>query len=375
MISPFLDLKNINNQCREELIEAATRVIDSGWYIQGEELRAFEREYATYCGTKYCIGLANGLDALTIIFRAWRELGMLKDGDEVIVPANTYIASVLAITENQLKPVLVDPDEHTYNLSPAKTAAAITPNTKVILAVHLYGKLAPMNQLMNLADKYGLLVIEDSAQAHGASIDSRKAGNWGHAAAFSFYPGKNLGALGDAGAVTTNDGELANTIRALGNYGSIKKYEHFYKGVNSRLDDIQAAMLRVKLKYLDDSNKKRKLIALQYSKQIKNPLLVQPINSDQSFETIQDHVFHLYVIQTAKRNNFKTYLKNQNIETLIHYPVPPHKQNAYSTDLKITLPITERLSDTVVSIPISPIMSEGEIEHVIEVCQSFKGDL
>ena len=229
-VVPFLDLKMFNAQYREDLIEATTRVIDSGWYILGSEVKNFEQEFATYCGTKHCIGMANGLDALTLTLRAWKELGKLKEGDEVIVPANTYIASILAITENRLKPVLIEPDEHTFNLCPRKTAAAFTSRTKAILAVHLYGQLAPMPELMALADHHGLLVLEDSAQAHGAAINGKKAGSWGHASGFSFYPGKNLGALGDAGAVTTNDDELANTIRALGNYGSHKKYENLYPG-------------------------------------------------------------------------------------------------------------------------------------------------
>ena len=248
---PFLDLKIINAQYRNELAQAAIDVIDSGWYVQGEQVEVFEREFADYCGAKHCIGVANGLDALILTLRAWKELGKLKEGDEVIVPANTYIASILAITENRLVPVLVEPDVDSYNLCPRNTEAAITPKTKAILPVHLYGQLADMPAIMDIAKRHNLLVLEDSAQAHGASMSGKKSGNWGDASGFSFYPGKNLGALGDGGAVTTNDDELAQTIRALGNYGSHKKYQSLYKGVNSRLDEIQAAILRVKLRYLE----------------------------------------------------------------------------------------------------------------------------
>ena len=260
----FLDLKAINAAFREKLIEACTRVIDSGWYIAGNELSNFEDGFARYCGSKHCIGVANGLDALILPLRAWKELGKLKEGDEVIVPANTYIASILAITENGLVPVLVEPDDATYNLSPCKVEGAITAKTRAILAVHLYGQLADMPALLDIAQRYNLLVLEDSAQAHGASIDGRRAGNWGNASGFSFYPGKNLGALGDAGAITTNDDELAQSLRALRNYGSHEKYKNIYQGVNSRLDEIQAAMLSVKLKYLDEQIRQRRSIAQAY---------------------------------------------------------------------------------------------------------------
>src|SRR5690554_3936476 len=279
---PFLDLKNINAQYRDELIVAATRVIDSGWYIQGNELTAFEQEFSAYCGSKHCIGVANGLDALTLTLRAWKEMGKLKEGDEVIVPANTYIASILAITENRLKPVLVEPDATTYNLSVENTRQAITPKTKAILVVHLYGQLADMPALMALAEEHDLLVLEDSAQAHGASIDGRKAGNWGHASGFSFYPGKNLGALGDAGAVTTNDDELAETLFALRNYGSHEKYKNLFQGVNSRLDEIQAAMLSVKLKHLDTEIAHRRKVADAYIKGINNPAVTLPLTLNSS---------------------------------------------------------------------------------------------
>ncbi len=369
---PFLDLKAINAQYRDELVAAATQVIDSGWYIQGTEVKAFEQEFADYCGSKHCVGVANGLDALTLTLRAWKEMGKLKEGDEVIVPANTYIASILAITENRLKPVLVEPDEATFNLCPEKTAAAITPNTKAIVAVHLYGQIAPMPELMRLADQHSLLVLEDAAQAHGASIDGRKAGNWGHAAGFSFYPGKNLGALGDAGAVTTDDEQLARTIRALSNYGSHKKYENLYQGVNSRLDEMQAALLRVKLKYLDMGTLRRKEIALAYVKGINNPVLTQPIPANSTRESLGSHVFHLYVICTAAREALQVHLLESDVQSLIHYPIPPHQQQAYSQWSDQSYPLTEAIHQQVLSLPISPIMTDEQVEAVIDVCNCFE---
>jgi dTDP-4-amino-4,6-dideoxygalactose transaminase len=372
MTIPFLDLKTINAQYRQELVDATARVIDSGWFIQGTELKMFESEFAAYCGTRHCVGVANGLDALTLTLRAWKEMGKLKSGDEVIVPANTYIASILAITENSLVPVLVEPDEHTYNLCPVKTAAVITADTRVILAVHLYGQLAPMSELMNLADTHGLLVLEDSAQAHGAAINGRMAGSWGHASGFSFYPGKNLGALGDAGAVTTNDDELAATIRALGNYGSVKKYENLYQGVNSRLDEIQAAMLRVKLRYIDAETRRRKRVAMAYARGISNPLLLQPITAKRSLESLENHVFHLYVVRTLKRDALHTYLSNTGIQTLIHYPIPPHKQQAYRQLSKKSYPSTERIHQQVLSLPISPAMTDDQVNAVVTACNNFE---
>lgn len=369
---PFLDLKSINARNRAELISAAERVIDSGWYIQGEELKRFEAEFASYCGTQHCIGAANGLDALTLTLRAWKELGKLKDGDEVIVPANTYIASILAITENRLAPVLVEPDAATYNLCPHRTAAAITRKTKAILAVHLYGQLAPMPEIMELAEQHHLLVLEDAAQAHGASTSGRKAGSWGHAAGFSFYPGKNLGALGDAGAVTTNDSELAATIRALGNYGSHKKYENLYKGVNSRLDELQAALLRVKLSGLDADASRRRDIARAYAQRIQNPLLVNPIPPNAAQLDLLSHVFHLYVIRTNSRQLLQDHLSQGGVQTLIHYPVAPHKQEAYAEWSHLTYPITEALHEQVLSLPISPTMTDDEVSYVIEACNTYR---
>ncbi|MDA3833715.1 MAG: DegT/DnrJ/EryC1/StrS family aminotransferase [Spirochaetales bacterium] len=357
----FLDLKTINTQYREELIEAATRVIDSGWYIQGQEVKAFEQEFTDYCGTEHCIGVANGLDALTLILRAWKELGKLKEGDEVIVPANTYIASILAITENRLKPVLVEPDEHNYNLCPIKTTAAISDKTKAIVAVHLYGQMAPMPELMALAQEHNLLVLEDAAQAHGASINGKKAGNWGDAAGFSFYPGKNLGALGDAGAVTTNDEELAQTLRALGNYGSHKKYENRYQGVNSRLDEMQAALLRVKLNHLDEHTARRRQIAQQYLQGIRHSDIQLP-----HCDNPEQHVWHLFVIRTAHRDSLQQHLQQRGVQTLIHYPVPPHQQQAYRQWGSQHYPLTEALHQQVLSLPMGPGLTVEEARQVID---------
>ena len=372
MITPFLDLKAVNAQYRQDLIDAASRVIDSGWYIQGAEMKAFEAEFAAYCCTKYCIGVANGLDALTLTLRAWKELGKLKEGDEIIVPANTYIASILAVTENRLKPVLVEPDKRTYNLCPSKVALAITAKTKVILAVHLYGQLSPMPELISLANKHDLLVLEDSAQAHGASLHGKKAGSWGDASGFSFYPGKNLGALGDAGAVTTNDDELAQVIRALGNYGSQKKYENIYQGVNSRLDEVQASFLRIKLKHLDIENKRRSKVAATYLSSISNPLLTLPHMSRIS-ETLS-HVWHLFVLRTAWRDKLQAHFAKLGIQSLIHYPISPHRQVAYKEHIKVSCPVTEMLQAQVMSIPISPTMNEEETSFVIDACNRFLPD-
>lgn len=364
---PFLDLKKINNQYREELMQAATQVIDSGWYIQGQQVKIFEEAFAEYCGVKHCIGVANGLDALILILRAYKELGKLQDGDEVIVPANTYIASVLAVTENRLKPIFVEPDEDTYNLSPIFLEQAITGRTKAILAVHLYGQLADMPAINAIAEKHGLLVIEDSAQAHGASLNGRKAGSWGDASGFSFYPGKNLGALGDAGVVTTNNDELAQTIRALGNYGSHKKYENLYQGVNSRLDEMQAAFLNVKLKYLDDEIKLRQEVAISYINRINNPAIKLP-----KIGLKASHVFHLFVVRTEQRERLKSYLSEMGVETLIHYPIPPHRQKAYWDFVDVSLPITDRIHEEIISLPISPVLNGDAVSRVIDLVSEFK---
>lgn len=370
MIS-FLDLKEINARYRSELIEASSRVIDSGWYIQGAEVQAFEKEFSAYCGTTQCIGVANGLDALTLTLRAWKEMGRLKEGDEVIVPANTYIASILAITENKLVPVLVEPSEKTYNLSPENIATAINRKTRVILIVHLYGKLAPMPEILTLAREYNLLVLEDSAQAHGAVLGDRKAGSWGDASGFSFYPGKNLGALGDAGAVTTNDYELARTIRALGNYGSCEKYKNLYQGVNSRLDEIQAALLRVKLRYLDIEIQHRRKIALVYVQGIKNRDICHPINANEKPEDLQAHAFHLYVVRTEFRDVLQRHLYDAGVRTMIHYPIPPHKQQAYKEWNEKNFPLTEAIHKQVLSLPISSVMTESQVYDVVEAINRF----
>ena len=370
---PFLDLKAINAQYRDELVEAATRVIDSGWYLQGAELDAFETEFADYCGTEYCVGVANGLDALTLTLRAWKELGRLKEGDEVIAPANTYIASILSITENRLKPVLVEPDEATYNLCPEKTAAAITPHTKAILAVHLYGRLAPMPEIVALAEEHNLLVLEDSAQAHGAALDGKKAGSWGHASGFSFYPGKNLGALGDAGAVTTDDEELAQTIRALGNYGSQKKYENLYQGVNSRMDEIQAAFLRIKLRHLDNEIYLRRQIASTYINGIENEGLSLPLSPKKqtSVLSLTSHVWHLFVIRTKQREDLQRYLSKAGVQTMIHYPIPPHRQEAYKCFHRKRFDITESIDGQILSLPIYPTLNDSHTKTIIDSCNNF----
>lgn len=370
---PFLDLKTLNAQYADELKAAASRVIDSGWYVQGEEVNKFEQSFAEYCGTKHCIGVANGLDALILVLRAWKELGKLKEGDEIIVPANTYIASILAITENRLKPVLVEPDEITYNLCPKKLKAAITQNTKAILPVHLYGQLANMPEIMAIADDYKLLVLEDSAQAHGAELEGRKAGNWSHASGFSFYPGKNLGAIGDAGAVTTNDDELAKTIRALGNYGSHKKYENLYQGLNSRLDELQAALLRVKLNYLYKETQRRREIAIAYSKGINNPLIILPVEKEITIEELNNHVFHLFVVRTRNRSALQQHLLDSGINTVIHYPIPPHHQQAYKNLVDSVLQLTVDIHNEVLSLPISPVMTDEQVKFVINACNDFKG--
>ena len=364
---PFLDLKAINAQYRDELIAASTRVIESGWYIGGAELEDYENSFAEYCGTKYAIGVANGLDALILTLRAWKELGKLKDGDEVIVPSNTYIASILAITANDLTPVLVEPNIDSFNIDPTKIEAAVTNKTKAILPVHLYGQLADMPTIIDIAKRYNLLVLEDSAQAHGASLKGRRAGNWGDASGFSFYPGKNLGALGDAGAITTNDEELANTLRALRNYGSHEKYKNLYQGVNSRLDEIQAAMLNVKLLYLDKETAHRRKVAQAYLHGIKNSEIILPAVLDESA-----HVWHVFVIRCKQREELQKYLAANGVQTLIHYPIPPHKQQAYEKWNNQSYPISENIHAEVLSLPISPIITEKEIYKVIEICNSFK---
>lgn len=358
----FLDLHKINEQYRDEIDEAIKRVLDSGWYLLGKENENFCKNFAQYCGTKHCIGVANGLDALTLIIKAYG----FGQGDEIIVPANTYIASILAISANGATPVLVEPDMNTYNIDPDKIEEKITKKTKAILAVHLYGQTAQMDKINEIAKKYNLKVIEDSAQAHGAIYNGKRTGNLGDASGFSFYPGKNLGCLGDGGAVTTNDDELAQKIIALRNYGSHIKYENLYKGVNSRLDEIQAAVLDVKLKYLDKDNQKRRDIAKLYIENIKNPAIILPqvINEE-------SHVWHIFAIRTQKRDKFQQYLKDNDIQTLIHYPIPPHKQQAYKEWNNLNLALTEQIHTEILSLPISAVMTDEEVKKVIEVVNNY----
>ena len=365
MMIPFLDLKKINAQYRDELIQASINVIDSGWYIQGAQVKAFEQDFADYCGTRCCIGVANGLDALTLTLRAWKELGKLNEGDEVIVPANTYIATILAISENGFSPVLIEPDPLTFNVNCQNIKAAITKKTKVILPVHLYGRLAPMADIMRIAEEYNLLVLEDSAQSHGALLEGKRAGSWGDAAAFSFYPGKNLGALGDAGAVVTSDPVLEATVRALSNYGSSEKYVNRLKGINSRLDELQAAMLSVKLKRLDEDTARRQAIAEKYCKEIQNAHIdILPFSGDQ-------HVYHLFVIRTKYRQELADHLAVSGVATLIHYPIPPHRQKAYPELAHVVLPHTLQIHNEILSLPISQVMTEGQVYTVISACNSF----
>ena len=363
---PFLDLKALNAQYADEMKAACERVIDSGWYIQGGECKAFESAFAEYCESKYCIGVANGLDALRLILLAYKELGVLQDKDEVIVPANTYIASVLAISETGFTPVLVEPNEESFNLDPLLIEEKITSKTKAIMAVHLYGQVANMDAINEIAKKYDLKVIEDSAQAHGALYKGRKIGSLSDASAFSFYPGKNLGALGDGGAVTTSDEKLAEVIRALGNYGSLEKYKHIYIGLNSRLDEIQAAMLSIKLKYLDQEIKNRRAIANYYLENIVNNKLTLP-----TVESQEGHVWHLFVIRTKDQKGLQEYLRDKGVHTLIHYPIAPHKQKAYSHLNELSLPITERIHNEVVSLPISGVQFLEDTKKIVKLVNEY----
>lgn len=362
----FLDLKKVNKQYREELIEACTKVIDSGMYLRGNESSLFEKEFSNFCGTKYCVGVGNGLDALSLVLRAWKEMGILQEGDEIIVPANTYIASILAISNNNLIPVLAEPDPISYNIDPLNIEKLISSKTKAIMPVHLYGQMARMPEIIDISSKHGLLILEDSAQAHGAKINNVKAGNWGNASGFSFYPGKNLGALGDAGAVTTNNKELADTVRLLGNYGSGERYKNIYKGINSRLDEIQAAILRVKLRNTQSEILKRQAIAMQYIEGIDNSKILLP-----EWKVTEEHVFHLFVVQIEDREEFKKYLSKEKIETISHYPIAVHDQKAYEFDFDVNLPITESIHKCVLSLPISPVMSSEDVARVIEAVNRY----
>lgn len=395
----FLDLQKINLTHQKEIEEAILRTFHSGWYILGDAVQGFEKNFAAYCGVKHCIGVSNGLDALILILRSYIELGKMQEGDEVIVPANTYIATILAISHNNLKPVLVEPDIFTYNLDPKKIEEIITHKTKAIMPVHLYGQCAEMDEINSIAKKYNLLVNEDAAQAQGAvylpgginefdkiiksNNDSippgKRTGSLGDAAGFSFYPGKNLGALGDAGAVTTNDDELAETIKALRNYGSHKKYYNLYKGFNNRLDELQAAVLDVKLKYLDAENQRRREIAQYYCDNIRNEKIILPNHSfnlpirqaGQPINQSLNHVWHLFVIRTAERNKLQKYLTDNGIQTVIHYPVPPHKQMAYKELHDVSFPISEKIHNEVLSLPISNVIEKTETEYIVNTLNEY----
>ncbi|HKR75426.1 MAG TPA: DegT/DnrJ/EryC1/StrS family aminotransferase [Rhodanobacter sp.] len=364
---PFLDLKDVHADYVDELKAAAVRVIDSGRYVLGEELAAFEREFAAYCGVRHAVGVGSGLDALALILRGYMGLGALAEGDEVIVPGNTFIASFLAISGNRLVPVPVEPDPASFNLDPACVAAAIGPRTRAIMAVHLYGQLADMPALAGLARQHGLLLIEDAAQAHGAASGGRRAGAFGDAAAFSFFPAKNLGALGDGGAVTTCDARLAGRVAALRNYGSDTKYHHLFQGVNSRLDEIQAALLRVKLRHLDDEVALRRCVARHYREGIRHPQIVLP-----EVACEERHAWHLFVVRCRRRDALKQHLQARGVQSQVHYPVPPHRQPAYAGLRGARLPLTERLHEEVLSLPLAPCLDEIAVGRVIEACNTFE---
>lgn len=366
---PFLSLKSLTDPHRDELVAAATRVIDSGWFIHGPEHDAFQREFSAFQEGAQVVGVANGLDALTLVLRAWIQEGRLHAGDEVIAPANTYIASILAITENRLVPRLVEPDEATFNLDPASLPAALTPRTRAILPVHLYGQACPMPAITGFAARHGLLVLEDAAQAHGARIGGRPVGNWGDAAGFSFYPTKNLGALGDAGAIVTRDARLADHLAALRNYGSHIKYENRYQGPNSRLDELQCALLRVKLRHLEADNARRRHIATLYREGIRNPLVRLPGVAAGE----ESHVWHLFVVRVPHRDAFVRHLSSRGVQTAIHYPVPPHRQECYPEFHTLSFPLTEAIHREVVSLPIGPSLTEAEARQVIDAVNSFEG--
>tara|TARA_R110000751_G_C13785446_1_gene481494 strand:- start:2127 stop:3215 length:1089 start_codon:yes stop_codon:yes gene_type:complete len=359
----FLDLHKINDKYALEIKNKINEVVDSGWYLQGKKNDGFAKQFADYCGSSYALGVANGLDALSLIIAAYG----FGRGDEIIVPANTYIASLLAISQRGCVPVLIEPDIENYNIDLCSIEERITERTKAIMVVHLYGQAVQMDKIWALAKKYDLKIIEDAAQAHGAVYHGRKVGSLGDASGFSFYPGKNLGALGDGGGVTTNDADLIQKLKAIANYGSDYKYHHIYKGVNSRLDEIQAAVLEVKLKYLDDDNARRRSVAQYYMRHISNDNLVLPVSHDEL-----GHVWHLFVVRTLERDNFKEYLSSKGVETNIHYPTPPHKQVAYSELSSLSLPITEKIHREAISLPVSPVMTSEEIAYVVEVVNEWR---
>lgn len=356
----FLDLHKTNLPYQQAFQQKMQQVLDKGWFILGDEVKIFERDFAAYCGVKHCIGVGNGLDAMVLIFKAYMEMGLLQKGDEVIVPANTYIASILAILQADLVPVLVEPKLETYNIDPNLIPEKVSPKTKAILMVHLYGQLSDMDALIDIGYQYNLLMIEDAAQAHGLQFKGS------HARAFSFYPGKNLGALGDAGAITTNDDALAKMLFAMRNYGSEQKYYNEFIGVNSRLDEVQAAFLNVKLPHLEKENEQRKIVAKRYLAEIKNEKITLPSCTDFS-----NHNFHLFVIRTENRSDLKEYLKQKNIETLIHYPVPPHQQKALSEWRSLSFPITEKIHAEVLSLPMSPVLTMEEVDYIITILNQY----
>ena len=368
---PYLSLQKVTAQHQDEIETAVKQVVESGWYLQGEATRRFEADYAHYIGTRHCVGCGNGLDALTLIFRAYKELGKLQDGDEVIVPANTYIASILSLTENGLTPVLVEPRLDTLELDDSLLESHLTDRTRAVLLVHLYGRCAMTQQIADFCKRHHLLLIEDNAQAHGCTYEGRHTGSLGHAAAHSFYPGKNLGALGDAGAITTNDTELADLCRALGNYGSSRKYVFPYKGRNSRMDEIQAAVLSVKLRYLDEDNRRRKQIATYYARHISNPVVTLP-GAEAWLCGSVDHVFHIFPVLCAWRDELQEYMTKKGIGTMIHYPIPPHRQDCYPEWHTLSLPITERIHREELSIPCNQTMTEEEVRYVVEAINRFR---
>lgn len=363
----FLELKKVTAKYSHEIHEAVSRVIDSGWYLQGKENEQFESNYAAYIGTSHCIGVANGLDALTLILQAYIEMGVMSEGDEIIVPANTYIATILAITENNLKPIFIEPRLDTYQIDDSKIEEAITERTKGIMIVHLYGRCAYTDRIGGLCKKYDLKLMEDNAQAHGCMFYGRKTGSLGNASGHSFYPGKNLGALGDAGAITTSDDGLAKVVRALANYGSSKKYVFQYRGRNSRLDEIQAAVLSVKLKYLDEDTQMRKKIAEYYIQYIKNPQIII-----QQVDDWEQQVFHLFTVRCKQRDRLQQYLSENGIQTLIHYPIPPHKQECYKDWNDQSFPITEQIHREILSLPMSPFLSMEEVKIIVATLNFFE---
>ena len=370
----FLDLKKINLRQEAEFERAFKELLNSGWYILGQQVKNFEEKFAAYCGTKYCIGVANGLDALILILEAYKKIGFMEEGDEVLVPSNTYIASILAISKAGLIPVLVEPSIQDYLIDPNLIEAKITAKTKAILPVHLYGQVCNMDAINEIAQKHQLKVIEDSAQSQGAIYKDKRCGNLGDASGFSFYPGKNLGALGDAGAITTNDDVLAKTIMALRNYGSHIKYQNLYQGINSRLDELQAPILSLKLEILDDDNAYRRRVAQQYLAQIENEQLVLPSDKN-NVENDLTHVWHVFTLRTKNRAAFEKHLADAGIQTVIHYPVPPHKQPAYKEWNDLSFPISEKIHQEIISIPISPVITPEQITEVINAVNSFKFEL